>query len=359
MNVGIAVHHYDLAEGTGGYAVELVRRIARHHKVTLYTVSVRAPVPDGVEVVTVPALRGRAYATILSFPLVFAWVRRRHDLVHAQGWVTGDADVVTAHIVLRAWREAAAHAGIRSPLGERTLGGFVERREQRLYRRAAAVIAPSAKVRGELDRCYGRRGDVTVVHHAFPSPVTRPTRDAARAMFDIPADAFLALYVGDPRKGLDPALDAVARTPGTHLLVVSRSASDAFAARASSLGLDGRFHWRGLLTDPSPAYAAADVLLHPTIYDSFGLVVAEAMALGIPAVVTEAAGISELITHGVSGWIVGPGDVGGDVATALAALRHDPALRQRLAQGARARAAARTWDDVALETLAVYERVAR
>jgi glycosyltransferase involved in cell wall biosynthesis len=359
VNIGLVVHYYDLSEGTGGYAVELLTRVARHHQVTLYATGVRAPVPEGVAVVKVPALRSRTYTTILSFPAGFSAVRRRHDIVHAQGWVTGRADVVTAHIVLRAWREAARQAGIRSPVGERTFGGFVERRERRLYRNVPAVIAPSAKVKAELAQWYGRQRNVTVVRHGFPNRSSPPARDLARRAFDLPADAFVALYVGDPRKGLETAMHAVAGADGAHLLVVSRAALEPFQATASTLGIEQRVHWGGLLPDTAVAYAAADVLVHPTIYDSFGLVVAEAMAAGIPPIVTTAAGISELITHERSGWLVEPDDVLAGVTEALRVLSKDRVLRGNLSVGAAEQAQRRSWDEVALETMAVYERLAR
>ncbi len=128
--------------------------------------------------------------------------------------------------------------------------------------------------------------------------------------------------------------------------------------RAARAGMLDRLHWLGSLARTAPAYAAADFLLHPTIYDSFGLVVAEAMAHGLPVVVTRAAGIAELIRHGESGWIVDGEPLAGTQA-AVAALAADTALRQRLGSGARAVAARRTWDDVARETLAVYEDAAR
>src|SRR5262245_60020804 len=146
----MVVHYFDTSEGTGGYVVELVHRLASRHQVTLYTVEVRAPVPDGVRVVRVPALRAKTYLTILSFPAAFASVRGRHDLIHAQGWVAPSADVVTAHIVLGAWRAAAQRAGVRSPLGERLFGGIVTNREASLFRRARAVIAPSRQGQSDI-----------------------------------------------------------------------------------------------------------------------------------------------------------------------------------------------------------------
>ena len=125
--------------------------------------------------------------------------------------------------------------------------------------------------------------------------------------------------------------------------------------RLADRDVQGRVHWLGSMEDTGLAYAAADLLLHPTIYDSFGLAVAEAMAHGLPTVVTRSAGIAELIQHGESGWIV-DGDRWAGTQAAVEALATDRALRHRLGLGARAAAARRTWDDVARDTLAIYEQ---
>lgn len=357
MNIGIAVHNYDRSEGTGGYVAELLPRIAEVHDVTLYAARVRAPVPKSVTVVRVPALMTRAYTAILTFPIALRVVRRRHDLMHAQGWVTSSADVVTAHIVMAGWRNAAKNAQIQSPLGERYLGGFVERREAHLFRYSARhVIVPSHKAKREIAGFYGRFDSVTVVPHGFPAPVELPSADSARATLDLPSTT-TALFVGDTRKGLTVAIRAVAAVPNVQLAIVSRSSPVTHHELARALGAAERVHWLGELEDPTLAYAAADVLLHPTIYDSFGLVVAEAMANGVPPVVTEQAGISELIKHRESGWIV-EGDPISGTTTALAELSSNPTLRARIGNAARDVATSRGWDTVAIETLAIYEQVA-
>ncbi|MFC1639811.1 glycosyltransferase family 4 protein [Gemmatimonadota bacterium] len=357
MNVGIAVHSYDRSEGTGGYVTELLPSIAGIHEVTLYAARIRAPVPSGVTVVRVPAIMARTYTAILSFPTAFKAVRRKHDLTHAQGWVTSSADIVTAHIVMAGWRDAAGKAGVRSRPGERYLGGFVERREANLFRDGAKhLIAPSQKAKQEIARYYGRTDSVSVVPHGFPIPVELPSADSARKSLNLPSTT-TALFVGDIRKGLAVAIKAVAAVPGVQLAIVSRSAPTAPLGLARSLGVANRVHWLGELKDPMLAYAASDLLLHPTIYDSFGLVVAEAMAFGVAPVTTVHAGISELITHGESGWIV-DGDVVSGTTKALAALTSDRLLRDRMGKAAKEVATSRSWDTVANETLTIYEQVA-
>jgi UDP-glucose:(heptosyl)LPS alpha-1,3-glucosyltransferase len=357
VNVAFAAHYYDRREGTGGYVVEILTRVARRHDVTLYAAAARTPVPDGVRFVRVPALRGSAYATILSFPAAFAAVRGRHDIVHAQGWVTGTADVVTAHIVLAAWRRAARLAGVRPPLGERLLGRFVEGREARFFGAGArAIIAPSRKAARDIAECYGRTDGVHVVPHGFPAPGATADRAAARRRLGLDPLAFVALYVGDGRKGLAPAIEALALAGQAQLLVVGRSADAAFRALAERRGVAGRVHWSADGVSVAEAYAVADVLVHATIYDTFGLTVAEAMAAGLPVVVSREAGVTELITHGASGWIVDRPD-GPTVAAALETLAADPVLRRTLGKAAQRVAAEWSWDRAAAATMAVYEAI--
>ena len=357
MNVGIAVHSYDRSEGTGGYVTELLPRIAAAHDVTLYTARVRAPVTEGVTVVRVPAIMVRAYTAILSFPTALRAVRRKHDLMHAQGWVTSSADIVTAHIVMGGWRNAAKKAGVLSRPGERYLGGFVERREAKFFRDGVRhVIAPSHKAKQDIAHLYGRTDSVSVVPHGFPTPVELPNTDAARKKLHLPPTT-TALFVGDTRKGLAVAIQAVAAVPDVQLAIVSRSSPTEPLDLARTLGASDRVHWLGEQKDPSLAYAASDLLLHPTIYDSFGLVVAEAMAFGVTPVTTSDAGISELIEHGKSGWIV-EGDIVAGTTEALVALITDKARRNRMGGSAKDVAGSRSWDVVANETLEIYERVA-
>ena len=153
MNIGIAVHNYHRREGTGGYVMRLAPYLAAEHDVTVYAARFREPLPEGVTGIKVPAVMWRAATAALSFPAAFRSVRQKHDLVHAQGWVTDKADVVTAHIVMAAWRDAQRNTGMAPRLGERVLGPLIERKEARLFgRRARHVIVPSSKVKEEMDR---------------------------------------------------------------------------------------------------------------------------------------------------------------------------------------------------------------
>ena len=355
MNVGFVTHYYDREEGTGGYAVELVERLAAEHRVTLYAAGVRTPPPAGVAVVAVPAMTRRAYTTILSFPRAFAAVRRRHDVVHAQGWVTDDADVVTSHIVLAAWRRAARDHGVRPPLGERLLGGWVARKERTLLRRARWVIAPSRRAADDIRRTAGRDTGIEVIPHGCDRAVVPTPRQEARRRCGVPDQVFLAAYIGDARKGLDIAVAALAHAADVHLLALSGSDPGPLRRLAGDLGVAERFAWAPQGVTAADVFGAADIVAQPTIYDTFGMVVGEALALGIPVITSDRSGAAELIEHGTSGLVVPPEPVA--AAAALTQLAQDAGLRRRLADAGREVAARYTWDACARLTAGVYERM--
>ncbi|TQV94135.1 hypothetical protein V2A60_002804 [Cordyceps javanica] len=92
-------------------------------------------------------------------------------------------------------------------------------------------------------------------------------------------------------------------------------------------------------------YASADVFLHCSVTETFGLVVLESMASGVPVVARDEGGPSDIIAHGDTGFLVGPDDVDGFVAKA-ARLAADKALRARMGEAARAAACECTWDKI-------------
>jgi 2-deoxystreptamine N-acetyl-D-glucosaminyltransferase/2-deoxystreptamine glucosyltransferase len=99
--------------------------------------------------------------------------------------------------------------------------------------------------------------------------------------------------------------------------------------------------------------AALDVLVLPSAYEEMGSVLVEAMAAGLPVVASAVGGIPEVVQDGVTGLLVPPGDADA-LAAALDRLVADPALRARLAAGARAHARRYAWPELAARVAAVY-----
>ena len=126
---------------------------------------------------------------------------------------------------------------------------------------------------------------------------------------------------------------------------------------ARTLNLDGQIVFAGEATAAMlPAfYASADVFVLPTLYEGYGMAVAEALARGLPVVSTKTGAIAELV-GGTAGIVVEPGD-GPAFAQALSSVLDD-VTRQRLAAGARqVRGTLPTWEDAASRMDAVLSRV--
>jgi glycosyltransferase involved in cell wall biosynthesis len=112
---------------------------------------------------------------------------------------------------------------------------------------------------------------------------------------------------------------------------------ESLKARVNEAGLSGRVHFLGFQEDPHALIRALDVLVLTTEKETFGLVLVEAMLLGVPVIGSDAGGVPEIIQHGRSGLLFDSGD-STKLANAIEALHHDPALRTELAQAGQARA---------------------
>jgi glycosyltransferase involved in cell wall biosynthesis len=114
--------------------------------------------------------------------------------------------------------------------------------------------------------------------------------------------------------------------------------SEAFAK-----GLPEAF-FTGYLTgnDLATAYASADIFVFPSTTDTFGNVILEAQACGLPVVVSDSGGPKELVENEINGLITKSHDVE-DFTRAIRALVTDPALRERMANSARNGVTDRSW----------------
>ena len=134
---------------------------------------------------------------------------------------------------------------------------------------------------------------------------------------------------------------------------------DAYRALATTLGVDSHVQFRGFIEHGKlpDHYANADLFVLPSKMEAFGLVLAEAMASGLPVVSTRVGGIPEVVEEGVTGLLVPPNDPPA-LAEAIIDLLDD---RDRMrAMGVRGRERVRehfTWDKVAERVVGFYEEI--
>jgi glycosyltransferase involved in cell wall biosynthesis len=349
LKIAFAVHDYHRSGGHSRYVAELAKRYAAAHEVHVFANTFRGEIDPRVQVHRVPAWRANALTLIFTFRWSASRMLRRgrYDIVHDQGLCCTRPNVITAHICNAAWAAARCNPAT----GERVFGAIASRMEKWQYWRAgqARAIAVSGRVRQDLARWYGFR-DAAVVHHGVDAATFSPAnrvlwRDVVRAEIGVPAGERLFLFVGDLRKGAEAAIRALGRG---WLLCVGGTPPEPYRALAVSMGCGGRVVFRGTTDRVERYYAAADVFLLPTPYDAFGMVVLEAMAAGLPVIVSCEAGAAEVIRHGENGLVLR------DEAE-LGALMEMAAERPEMGSAARETALEHGWDRVARETMEVYE----
>ncbi|HZM35535.1 MAG TPA: glycosyltransferase [Burkholderiales bacterium] len=142
-----------------------------------------------------------------------------------------------------------------------------------------------------------------------------------------------------PEKGHRVALEAIARLKRRHaglLYVIAGAGPEEPALRqlAAGLGVEQAVLFAGLVMPVYPLLARADLVVMPSLEEPLGQSQIEALALGIPVVVSDAGGLPETVTHGETGWIARAGDIEawcGMIDEALA----DPARARAMAQRGR------------------------
>ena len=173
--------------------------------------------------------------------------------------------------------------------------------------------------------------------------VSPGTRAAMREKMDLPQDASVVVFVGNgfKRKGLDTLLRALAEPfcADLHAIVVgSDQKPSAYHRRAEILGVASRVHWAGIQERPEDYYAAGDLFVLPSLHEAFGNVVLEALASGLPCVVSSRAGASEVLESDLAeGKLEDPTD-SNELARRIATLLK-PEMRKTLSVEARGAAA--------------------
>ncbi|MGF7234357.1 MAG: glycosyltransferase family 4 protein, partial [Frankia sp.] len=283
------------------------------------------------------------------------------DLVHAPTMFVPPARrgvplVVTVHDAVP-W----THPATLTPHGVR----WHQAMGQRVARQAAAVIVPTRAVAAEIGPRLGIGDDrLHVIGEGVSAAVTTLPPDAAQraVRLRLPADGYLlSLATLEPRKGLDVALAALAdpASPGLPLLLVGAQGWGGLdpAAEAARRGLPpSAVRVLGRLPDADLAVvlAGATALLMPSRAEGFGLPVLEAMACGVPAIISDAPALVEVGGEAVVTVPVGDAPA---LAAAIAAVAGDGKLRETLRMTGLARAKKFTWNAVAHECWALYRRL--
>jgi len=235
------------------------------------------------------------------------------------------------------------------------------RMQRRVAPRYSHVITASGTGARDAASEYGvDPGRITVVHNGVDVDLFRPLQHVDR----VPGRLVTTTSADVPLKGLVFLIEAVAKLrterDDVHLSVVGRPRPNGHVLKAiERFGVADHVHFESDIDSLRliELYASSEVAIVPSLYEGFSLPAIEAMACEVPVVATTGGSLPEVVgTEGDAGLLVPPRDVGA-LATAIAALLDDNALRSQMGHAGRARVRELfTWEKSAERTVAVYRK---
>jgi glycosyltransferase involved in cell wall biosynthesis len=300
----------------------------------------------------------------------------RHDLIFSSGANCLDADVLCVQIVFAEYlrRVASSMQWDRNSLREcprllhRKIYYWVAlAMEQRAYKnRETALVVYSHKSADELKRYYGRGEPIPVLHlgldhDIFNTAARSALRVAARNELQLPPGRFTLILVGNDwrNKGLPALLSALAELHDLEigLLVVTGEDPSSVRQLIGEKNLSDRVVILPPRKDIEFYYAAADAYAGPSLQDSYGMPPAEAMACGLPVIVSAAAGVSEIITDAEDGMILDDPTDSTKLAAIIRLLYQDRELCNRLGTKAAQTALKYTWGRNGRELALIFNEI--
>ena len=308
------------AGGAERYCASLVKHLAPHHEIHVFAQDIRTEYPQVVFHQIPLFCRRPRWLNQIAFATYTWWkTRKGFDVVHSHE-NTWHGDVQTIHVLPFSYLWFVNRHGfslffktlqlITSP---RLLTYWVLEKLRMRHQQGRFLVAVSEPVRAVLNNDLQHKMEhIRVISPGIEATHVHSSTEKMQARLDLglPMQGKCLLWVGNnaTKKGLPTLLEALAKLPKEIFLVIVGSASpeNKWRSQVAELGLEDRIYFQGVLDDMKLVYTAADLLVHPTIEDTFGMVVLEAMAHAVPAIVSaeQYCGISAELSHFKNAWIL-------------------------------------------------------
>ena len=248
---------------------------------------------------------------------------------------TDRIDLVHTHLTTASW--LGAMAGRLS--GVPTVAHIHGADSKTWFQRADYLIAVAEGVKKHLVEQGIDGSRVPVLYYGidlekYAAPLPTPE---AKARLGLAPDTKTVGIIGSliPRKGHRHLLNALKKIEPSvgevHAIFAGEGAEEAaLRQQTQALGLEGRVHFLGFRTDAADIMAACDGVALPSYKEGLSIAMMEAMALARPVLVTNVAGMPELVQHQKTGWMTSPGDED-ELARALGQLFCEPETTHRMA----------------------------
>ena len=374
----------DKAHGSERIIIEWLSHLPDAFDVHIYSQRVEDIDPSKFTWHRIPKLPGPHLLNFLwwlaAVHLCISWGRYfqglQHELLFSSGANWPGADIICVHIVFSEYRRQVRGemSFLRNPFWHWPT--LVHRRlyyaiacwlERRAYADPdTTLVVHSRKSARDLERVHHRNDRIPVIylgldHSEFNIVSREALRGEARAKLEITKDELVIILVGNDwrNKGVPVLLEAFEqlRELPIRLFIVSREDPSACRALVKEKRLEDRVRFLEPRNDIEFYYAAADAYAGPSLQDSYAMPPAEAMACGLPVIVSAAAGVSEIITDGADGLILNDPRNATALAALIRRLCEDEALRTQLGERAAVTTQKYTWERNGEELAAILQDI--
>ena len=364
---------------TGGgaerYSIALVEQLAARHDIHVFAQSIEHRWPGVTYHLVATPLRKPRWINQLWFATVTWWATRQNfDVVHSHenSW---HGNVQTVHVLPVKYSLFQGRKGLGLTLrtlkvltSPRLLTYLGLERWRYAWQAHRQIVVTSNSLRSIMAVSYPlSESMLSVITPGIDLPqlaqgvdAQKQTRAAAKRRLSLPATGTCLLFIANDfrKKGFNTLLNALAHLPEDTVLAVVGNPDQKhdFSHGIGQLKLSHRVFFLGRMADISQAYLAADCLVHPTLEDTFAMVVLEAMSYGLPCVVSgpEFCGISELLEHRVNALLLANPRDAKVLGSLLQELASDTDLQRTLSVQALSFARRYQWSALAERQDAVY-----
>ena len=380
--IGIVAHNITEIGGMERVLTELITRLQEDFSVRVFASEFTIKVGPNVEFIKIPVPQKPFPLKYLLFAILGSWIISKHktDLLHTTGAIIlNRCDISTVHFCYTSYLAKNKD----DPLATEKTNSFWRRInfwvirkmallfEKYFYRPAKCrrLVAVSEGVRRELLNYFDYpQSDVLAIPNGVDlirfNPQMKPlARQKIRKRHGLPKESFICLFVGGlwALKGLLFILQALAQIDKTahqmvpYLIVVGQGDELKYQRLASSLGIEEKVIFAGKRGDVPLYFAASNVFIFPSRYESCPLVIFEAAASGIPLLATKINGVEDVLQDGINGFFVEQNPE--YIAEKVQRLMNNASLREQMATAARESVKYYTWDEMYQKQKKLYQQL--
>jgi len=350
--------------GAESYAVSLFRVLSQRHNVTVFACEFDHDLPVKPHIVPIPSWCPRCLRLWLFSRRCAQLTRTGFDITHSHN-NAGSANIQLIHVAPVRYRRFVHRTFV-----QKLLVWLNPERLAYLWMESQAVkpapgkvlVAVAPLVKQQLKLAYGDDLAVEVVTPGAPTVMADPgLRQGVRARLGWGAQDIGCLLVArNPlRKGLVAVLRAMLLLPENFRLAVVGAGAEVQELLAVQFPeLQDRVRLIAATPEVSPYYLSADVYVHPTLQDSFGMAPLEAMVHGLPVVLSGSAhcGLAQYVTHEQNAWVLSDPQDADQIAAALRVLGSDAEVRKRLVEQATKLVGDFSWSAIAERYETLYAK---